>query len=129
MGASRSQSFFEFLTLFLALLVWAKVGKGGTMAIVGDNTAAMSNAIHMKGRDPMLAISRELAWRRARRGWNFEVGHIPAEENQVADALSRLHAEPPKRFPTDALKDAVEVEVPDVKSIWRARPDEKVGPE
>ena len=26
-GASRSQSFFEFLTLFLALLVWAKVGK------------------------------------------------------------------------------------------------------
>ena len=122
-GKSRSQSFFEFLTLFLSLLLWAAKGEAGTIAVIGDNTAALTNALSMKGRGPMLAISREIAWRRARAGWNFEVGHVPAEENEVADALSRLHAVPAKIFPEQALQDAVEVQAPVVRSLWRASPD------
>ena len=122
-GESRSQSFFEFLTLFMSLVLWASRGAGGAVAVIGDNTAALTNALGMKGRGPMLAISRELAWRRARGGWVFEVGHIPAEENQVADALSRLHAEPPKKLPEKALLNANEVPPPAVSKLWRAVPD------
>ena len=122
-GASRSQSFFEFLTLFLSLLVWANLCGEGSIAVIGDNTAALTNAINMKGKGPMLVISRELAWRRARGTWNFEVGHIPAEENQIADSLSRLFADPPKDFPAQALQNAKEVEAPEVRGLWRATPD------
>ena len=123
-GSSRSQTFFEFLTLFMTLLLWSSRSGDRALAIVGDNTAALSNAISLKGRGPLLAVSRELAWQRARKGWAFEVGHIPAEENEVADALSRLHAVPAKAFPTEALARAQEVRAPKVKTLWHALPDQ-----
>ena len=36
---------------------------------------------------------------RIRFRWEFDVAHLPSELNQVADALSRLAAIPPKTFP------------------------------
>ena len=122
-GESRSQTFFEFLTLFLSLLLWANRSGERALAVVGDNTAALSNALSLKGRGPLLAVSRELAWQRARKGWVFEVGHIPAEQNEVADALSRLCAVPAKIFPANALEGAQEVKAPKVDSLWHALPD------
>ena len=46
----------------------------------------------LKGRGALNAISRELGWRRIQQGWWYSVGHIRAEENDIADVLSRTSA-------------------------------------
>ena len=58
--------------------------------MIGDNTASLQLALSLSGSDGLLAISREMTWRKARLGWCFAVGHLPTEANGVADALSRL---------------------------------------
>jgi len=89
-GEARSQSFWEFFTLLLCLLTWCSEYPGHTLQVVGDNTASLQAALSLKARGPMLAVAREISWRRARYDWAFGVGHLPTESNQVADALSRL---------------------------------------
>ena len=69
----------------------------------------------------MLAIARELAWRKARRKWAYRVGHIATEANVVPDTLSRLHDPHPAAFPHDALRGAQQVTCPAVDGLWKLR--------
>ena len=64
-------------------------------------------------------MTREVAWRKVRRGWFYACGHLPAEYNEVADALSRLSAPAGNRkeFP-DALKASLARDFPDPESLW-----------
>ena len=100
-GSPISQSFWEFYTLLLVLLVWCPDGAATKLNIVGDNTRALQQALALKGRGPMLDISREIARRRARRNWHFHVGHLPSERNKVADALSRRTAPDAAKSPKE----------------------------
>ena len=67
-GLPKFQSFWEFLTSLLALIRWGDKFTTSSLALLGDNTSALTDAIDLKGKDEMLAIARELAWRKARRG-------------------------------------------------------------
>ena len=120
-GDSGSQTFWEFATLVLAMTLWGHQsaesrGQGG-LTILGDNTGALGDALALKGRGPMLALARELAWRKARYGWQYSVAHLPAEHNRQADALSRLHAPEPCRVPA-AMHEGLEAIPPKLSSIW-----------
>ena len=60
------------------------------LTIVGDNTGSLQDALSLKGTGALNTLAMELSWRKARRGWHFQVGHLPSEANDIADALSRL---------------------------------------
>ena len=92
-----------------------------SLQLVGDNVGALEAALQLKGAGPMLAIARELAWRRARRRWSYRVGHISTEANRVPDALSRVHDPSPARFPSEALANAQQVPCPAVQGLWVLR--------
>jgi hypothetical protein len=86
--------------------------------IFGDNTGALANSLRLTGKGILISIAREISWRKIRGKWHFEVAHLPAEHNLVADALSRLSGPDPYGLPTRALGSAVRVPVPDHSSIW-----------
>ena len=113
----KGQSFLEFLTLAWTLCVWAPQFTETALAVLGDNTSALQDALHLKGTGPLLAIARELSWRQAKGGWLFEVGHVPAKSNTVADALSR-RGEAGIVFPARALRGASEVAAPLAVDFW-----------
>ena len=91
-GSSSGQSCWEYLTLYLVLLMWAERFRQKGFEVLGDNTAALSNSLSFKGRGGMARISKEIAWRKVRFAWRFAVGHLPSEANTLADALSRTSA-------------------------------------
>ena len=68
----------------------------------------------------MNSIAREIGWRRIVSKWQYKLSHLPAEQNEEADALSRLSAVPRKLFPEEALGSATFVKPPaqDGK-LWR----------
>ena len=117
---SKFQSFWEFLTVLLVLLLWGDDFTDVELAVVGDSTSALQDALHLKGTGEMAAVAREIAWRQVRRGWAFDVGHLPAERNVIPDALSRLWDVPPLPFPEFALRGAKRRHAPQVGSVWRA---------
>jgi len=124
-GEARSQTFWEFLALFLVLEVWADEYRSSGLNVAGDNVGALQQALALKGRGPMLEISREVAWRKARRGWSFKMGHLPSERNGTADALSRMAA--PELYPLPrCLRGLPRRSVPDVSKLWLARSDASV---
>ena len=72
----------------------------------------------------MNAIAREIAWRKIVFGWRYALSHLPAEVNDEADALSRLEADEPRAFPTEALRGASWAEPPlQDEWLWRTRLD------
>ena len=91
-GRPSDQTAFEYLTLFFALTSWAASSRSHGVAILGDNIAALQCAISLKGRGALNTLSREIAWRRLRHSWWYAVGHVRAEDNELADALSRTAA-------------------------------------
>ena len=66
--------------------------RGCGLALLGDNIAALQLALSFKGRGALNTISRGKSWHRCRLGWNYAVGHLAAEQNDLADALSRTAA-------------------------------------
>jgi len=118
-GEPAGQTFWEYATLVIGLQVWGSRFVSESLAVLGDNTGSLQDALHLKGRGALLALSRELSWRQSRYGWQFAVGHVPSEHNDVSDCLSRLFAYPAKEFPWKLLKDAAEVEAPTLHSLWR----------
>ena len=155
-GDSKFQSFWEFLMVLVALVVWGDQFVDEEVGLIGDSTSALQDALHLKGlssegscgftvslshsilkfhflwgpveatnsgrwpgRSVMAAVAREIAWRQQRRGWAFRVGHIPAERNTIADALSRLHDTPALPFPAAALRGASERRAPRIGDLWR----------
>ena len=72
----------------------------------------------------MNAIARELAWRKIIYKWRYKLQHLPAEQNDEADALSRPTAVPRRAFPKKVLESAVFVTPPKQdKLLWRTRLD------
>ena len=116
------QTFWEFATLLLALCMWADRFTDDSLAVVGDNTGALSSALKLEGRGPLQAVARELSWRKERRRWSYTVGHLPSEHNVVADALSRLADPKGKAFPSVALASAIPVSPPRLQDLWMAEP-------
>ena len=121
-GECKHQTFFEFLTLLLTLLVWGSWCIDESMAILGDNVGALQSALSLSGRGTLLAVSRELSWRKARHRWLFDVGHLPSEFNVVADALSRMTDPMGVPWPSVALGSATMKSAPKVAEIWKAGP-------
>ena len=91
-GEPSAQTTFEYLTLFFVLLTWGTSLRRQGLALLGDNIAALQLALSLKGKGALNTISREIAWRRCRHGWYYAVGHLAAEQNDLADALSRTGA-------------------------------------
>ena len=116
------QSFWDFATLLLALCTWGDRFVHERVAVLGDNTAALSCSLGLKGKGVMLAVARELSWRQSRRKWAFEVGHLPAEHNVVADALSRTADPKGCAWPAVALASAAFAPPPRLQDLWLAHP-------
>ena len=73
--------------------------------IRGDNLSALNVALNLKSTSAaMNALAREVAWRRPVFGWQHRLKHLPAEQNDEADALSRLYAVPSCNFPSEELR-------------------------
>ena len=115
-GVPSWQSFWEMLTCGLALSMWASDKEA--LAVLGDNTASLQDALDLKGSRCMLAVAREIAWRQGRRGWLFAVGHLAAEFNTAADALSRLEAPDPSPLPPE-VQGARRLHLAPVASYWQ----------
>jgi hypothetical protein len=118
-GISKHQSFWELFTLVLALILWCDAYTSSSLAVLGDSTSALQDALNLSGRREMVALAREVAWRQIRGQWQFRVGHLPAEHNLFADALSRRFAPCPVAFPA-ALASARERTAAQPMHIWRA---------
>ena len=118
-GAAAGQTTWELLAILISLNLWGTRYRSQGLAILGDHLSSLEAALHLKGRNALSKIGRELAWRRARAGWRYAVGHLPAERNVIADALSRLSAprEAAKPMPIE-LGTASRVEPPDNTSLW-----------
>ena len=119
-GEPSAQCFLEFLALFICLELWGNDFVQTSLQIVGDNTGALEAALQLKGSGPMLAIAREIAWRKARRHWQYRVGHLASESNDIPDALSRQHDPVPASFP-QALKRARRIACPSPQILWQLR--------
>ena len=95
-GKTKHQTFWESLTVLMSMMLWgSQVGEAAVL-IIGDNTAALQNTLDLKGKNELLSIAREFAWRKARFDWRFEVAHLPSEFNEAPDALSRQYGPDPK---------------------------------
>ena len=115
-GLPKWQSFWEYLTAVLAVCKWATPDR--CLALLGDNTASLECTLQLKGSGPMLAVARELAWRKGRQGLLVAAGHLPKEANQVADALSRLEAPDAAPFPAE-LASATRVTLAPLAQFWQ----------
>ena len=83
---------WEYMVILLSLELWGDRFRREGIAMLGDNLAELNGAISLKGKNELSRITRELAWRKVRRGWKYACGHLPAEHNELADSLSRLMA-------------------------------------
>ena len=119
-GIPDFQTFWELFTVALALSVWGPSFVQESLALLCDNTGSLQQALDLKGSGPYLAIARELAVRKARGRWAFTPGHLPAEQNVLADALSRLHAPAKKAFPA-ALSAATHRDGGKPEGFWKLR--------
>ena len=120
-GQPGGQTTWEYLTLYLSLLLWGSTFSATGLVIFGDNTGALSNAVSLKGKGSLARISREIAWRKVRYAWRFGVSHLPSEANTLADALSRVAApagSEKKQFPPE-LADVTRRGAPDPDSWWQ----------
>jgi hypothetical protein len=118
-GIPKYQTFWEYVTLLLALITWCDNYTTESVAVLGDSQSALQGAINLSGRREMLAVSREVARRKIRGNVQFKVGHLPAEFNLFADALSRSYA--PESFTLPAeLRAATERTARNPMQVWRA---------
>ena len=90
-GSSSSQTFFETLVMVLALELWGHSSR--PTVVLGDSTAALQEAISLRGKGLQEVVAQVLSVLMVSRGLSVAAGHLPAEANLDADSLSRL-AEP-----------------------------------
>ena len=90
-GSSASQTFFETLVMILALELWGQTLR--PTVVLGDSTAALQEALSLRGKGIQAELAQALPVLVVSRSLSIAVGHLPAEANLTADALSRL-AEP-----------------------------------
>jgi len=119
-GGSEGQTAWEYLMMFLALVLWASAFRETGLIVLGDNLAALSGILNLRGRKAITIVTRELSWRRVRYAWRYAAGHLPAEHNVLADALSRLDApagSEHKAFPAE-LRDVTRRPAPAFDELW-----------
>jgi len=119
-GEPAGQTTWELLTLYLALEIWGFEHRATGLLLMGDNTASLSSTLSLKGKSALTQITKELAWRKVRRGWRYAAGHLPSEMNTLADSLSRVTApegSERRSFPKE-LESAAKRETPDWDSLW-----------
>jgi len=121
-GDSKFQTFWEYAVFLLVLVQWADMFHPFAMPILGDNTGALQAGLELKGRGVLLAIAREISWRKARRRWTFQVGHLPSEHNTVSDALSRVADPSSPPWPASCLASSTWVTPARLRDLWRALP-------
>ena len=122
-GESKWQSLWEFVTVLIALIVWGHLSTDQVLVISCDNIAALADALALRGRGDMNAVAQEIAWRKAILGWHLDAKHIPSEMNDLADALSRSVATPPRPFP-EILRQCVMRTAPPLDVMWQAWVDD-----
>ena len=116
-GDPAHQTTWEYLALFVVLIIFGDEFRDTGFAILGDNTSSLGLALNLKGNKALGRISRELSWRRIRQGWRYACGHLPTERNKVADTLSRLSSPVDlPNFPAE-LKRAVRRSVPKLADL------------
>ena len=119
-GKPKFQSFWEFFCLALGLCIWApEFCDTNSLAVITDNTSALQNALDLKGSGVQLAVAQELAWRRVRCGWSYAPGHLPSEQNKLADSLSRLSAPQAAQLPEELR--GLRQRFFDPKKFWKLR--------
>ena len=122
-GSCKGQTAFEYLTLFMVAETFSSILTESGALIRGDNLGALSDALKLASTAPaMNAIAREMAWRRIVRQWQYSLTHLPSEQNDEADALSRLEAEPRRNMPQLG---AARFVAPPAQNddLWKARLD------
>jgi len=117
-GDPAFQTLWEHVAELYTLLLWAEGAGGEPFALQGDNLGALCNFARLRGRGPLLQVTREMAWRKAAYRWVPVVSHRPAECNDLADALSRLHAPVAKAFPR-CLVGVPEAQLPPADTVWQ----------
>ena len=68
---------------------------------------------------PLKSIACCRAWRTTRLGWNYKVGHVASEHNEISDTVSRLEAPSPTPIPAQTLAKDKRVLAPPAPSIWK----------
>jgi len=119
-GCPSGQTTWEYLGLFLSLVLWASRYRDVGVCVLGDNLASLNGILSLRGRKALTKITREVSWRKVRHRWRYVAGHLPTEHNTSADALSRLsapNAAEAKEFPAELLS-AAAVQCPEIKSLW-----------
>ena len=118
-GDPSCQAFFELLAILLGLLQWGALFLREPCLVATDSLGALQNALDQKGSRHQLFILKEIAWRKAKHGWQYDVGHLASEHNVVPDLLSRLAA--PGKHPSvwKALEGAQKVNCAEVADIWK----------
>ena len=118
-GDPAHQTTWEHIAELAVICLWAPRYTEEVFTVKGDNLGALNNASRLKGKGPLLAVSRELAWRRA--AWRLRpvYSHLPSELNTWADDLSRLMA--PNRHALPAgLRKVPRCAGPEVERLWEA---------
>ena len=91
----------------MAIELWAQGAQ--PTAVLGDNVAALQEAISMKGKGLHAPLSQALAVLIVSRTLRLSAGHLPSEANEAADALSR-QSEPgnAKRWPFSPQQNVIQ---------------------
>ena len=118
-GDPAHQTTWEHIAELAVMIVWAPRFSKEAFTVKGDNLGALNNAARLSGKGPLLAISRELAWRRAAWQWKPVYSHLPSEFNKWADDLSRLMA-PDKHEVPEGLKQVRREAGPEIERMWEA---------
>ena len=88
------------------------------MSFLGDNLASLNLALSGKTKGKFNGLSRELTFHMAKADLRFSVGHLPAEANTVADALSRISQPGVHTTMPPCLVGAAEVTLGPLYSFW-----------
>ena len=118
-GVSDHMTFWESLAFLMCCITWANWIDTYPVMIVEHNTGSLQHSLDLRGKGPLLSVSRELAWRKARANWEYDIGHIPTEHNDLPDILSRVDAPPPEPWPFALLTGFDRAKPPSVRSIWK----------
>ena len=120
-GDSQWQTLWEYVAMLVALMVWGDRFTSAAVTLAGDNVAALEGALNLRGKRSLTMVTRELAWRRVRGRWCYQVAHVPAEHNVLADTLSRMGAPHPAEFPYElSVPTVVQKQAPCLATLWVA---------
>ena len=123
-GDPAWQALWEAVAGLWSLILWAPSVPAGSPTpevtlVMGDALGQLNASAALRGKGPIQAVSREIAWRRAALGWRLLFQHRPSELNGLCDALSRIHAPEALALPAE-LSSAQKIRPPADHEVWLA---------